>query len=440
MKLRKPLCPRLTFALPLLSVLAAVSAGSAPAVKKQAKAPSPAKSARVLTPLPRFVSLDTIEKLRQVRSFPGEIGPPAVLQPVLWSGRKLNTPMRNLLQNPVPEFPVSPQTRLAQAYGAPVTPAQPVIPSWVRYPLEFQLAGIGLGTRALDKDRFNRIERYGLFAMHGNPTAVVVPVVTAGAQGQGATGAGNAAGANGGAPGAAGGAAGGGETQRAAPANQIQVASLTVSQTPPSAASLFPDSPDGGLPNWAGAITVGLDNNHVEWLYNRKSYSMGFVVDRLGFVDAIVVAGISSNITRTQLEDPVHTVMLGDDLRKVLFRYGYPDTIETYDVSAQISVGQAGAGAGGAAAGGAAGAGGGAPAGAVAGGPGAGAAAAGGQGGAGAALGGPSNGAYRTFELRYEQSYNVVFTIRDNRVVRIYIFGDPDFFNEVRRKQLRETY
>jgi hypothetical protein len=55
---------------------------------------------------------------------------------------------------------------------------RPVVPRWVRYPLEFQLCGIGLGTRAVDKDRFNRIDRYGLFAMHGNPTAVVVPVVT----------------------------------------------------------------------------------------------------------------------------------------------------------------------------------------------------------------------------------------------------------------------
>ena len=50
------------------------------------------------------------------------------------------------------------------------------------------------------------------------------------------------------------------------------------------------------------------------------------------------------------------------------------------------------------------------------------------------------NAGFRTFELRYEQSYNVVFTIRDNRVVRIYIFGDPDFFNERRRQLLRIKY
>jgi hypothetical protein len=70
----------------------------------------------------------------------------------------------------------------------------------------------------------------------------------------------------------------------------------------------------------------------------------------------------------------------------------------------------------------------------------AGGAAAGGAAGAGAAAVQAGNGAFRTFELRYEQSYNVVFTIRYNRVVRIYIFGDPDFFNEQRRRALRVAY
>jgi hypothetical protein len=60
-----------------------------------------------------------------------------------------------------------------------------------------------------------------------------------------------------------------------------------------------------------------------------------------------------------------------------------------------------------------------------------------GEGGGGGVAG---NAGFRTFELRYEQSYNVVFTIRDNRVVRIYIFGDPDFFNAQRRRALRTLY
>jgi len=303
---------------------------------------------------------------------------------------------------PAPRFP---------APGLPpyrVTPArrpQPTIPRWVRYPLEFQLCGIGIGTRAVDKDRFNRIDRYGLFALHGNPTAVVVPTV------------------------------GGG---------------VTIQQQPPAVASLFPSEQQGGLPDWANAITVGLDNNHVQWLYNRSTYSMGFVVDRLGFVDAIVVAGVYSPIAKTQLEDPLHTVQLGDDLRKVLFRYGYPDTIETYTINAiagvgALTAGGAGGAAGseggaapgaGAASGSAPGAGAGGSSGSSGSAPGSEGAAAGGEAGAGVA----GNAAFRTFEVRYEQSYNVVFTIRDNRVVRIYIFGDPDFFNLQRRRALRTRY
>jgi hypothetical protein len=294
--------------------------------------------------------------------------------------------------------------RIAQGprrFPTPVAPARPrpqaprtVIPRWVRYPLEFQLCGIGLGIKAVDKDQYNRIDRFGLFAIHGNPTAVVVPSATG---------------------------------------------NIQVNQQPPEVSAQFRDDNPDYLPNWAAAVTVQLDNNHVEWLYRRDTYSMGFVVDRLGYVDAIVVAGVQSPIARTQLEDPIHTVKLGDDLRKVLFRYGYPDTIETYTINyaAGVAVGAAGGGGeAGAGAEGAAGAAGAAGAG------GAGAAGAGGGGAAAAAAtgGGAANAAVRTFEVRYEQSYNVVFTIRNNRVVRIYIFGDPDFFNRNRRGLLRTEY
>jgi hypothetical protein len=325
--------------------------------------------------------------------------------------------------------------------------ARPIVPRWVRYPLEFQLCGIGLGTRAVDKDRFNRIDRYGLFAMHGNPTAVVVPVVTqtaGGAGGPGGPGGGppgaggpppGAGGPPGGFPGAGGPPGAGGAPAAAIAAPQ----SLTVQQTPPLAGSeLFPTSQGGGLPDWASAITVQLDNNHVQWLYKRETYAMGFVVDRLGFVDAIVVAGIESPIARTQLEDPVHTVRLGDDLRKVMFRYGYPDTVETYPVNITASVGVGAAGGAGGPGGGPPG-GGGPPPGV--GGPPGGFPGAGGPPGADAgAAGAGGNGVFRTFEVRYEQSYNVVFTIRNNRVARIYIFGDPDFFNESRRQRFRTAY
>jgi len=374
-------------------------------------------------PMPRYVSVDTIETLRALR---GDYNF-GTLDPLL-GGKPLPPSMQTIpgaLSVPMPVAPATPLLpRLrskvthiranAQRFPRPIPPARipvvarPAVPRWVRYPLEFQLCGIGIGTRAVDKDRFNRIDRYGLFAMHGNPTAVVVSTV------------------------------GGG---------------VTLQQQPPEVSALFPEGRDGIIPDWAAAITVQLDNNHVEWLYKRDTYSMGFIVDRLGFVDAIVAAGVQSPIARTQLEDPVHTVKLGDDLRKVLFRYGYPDTIETYTTPVAGIGGAAAAGGGG---GGGGGGYGGSAGGSSGGGGGGGYGGSSGGGGGGGGYGGSSSGgggeaaaggaeaagnnAYRTFEVRYEQSYNIVFTIRNNRVVRIYIFGDPDFFNDRRRRQFRLSY
>lgn len=400
-------------------------------------------------PLPQYVSLATLKKLQAQRGRSAEPAP--ILQPLLDGQSLKGKDMKDLATNPPyivvkakvgaveagatvdadngqPEFAVGEDAvgedtaaitsdsilatdepsvakrgmdgqLIAQAFPAggvrpaPIRrkPLRTVVPQWVRYPLEFQLAGVGLGTKAVDKDKFNRIDRYGLFAIHGNPTAVVVP-----------TASGN----------------------------------ITVTQQPPEVAGLFPDGGDGGLPDWAAAVTVALDNNHVQWLYRREKYAMGFVVDRLGFVDAIVVAGTYSPIAKTQLEDPVHTIQLGvDDFRKVMNRYGYPDSVETYEINTVAgtsivseSTGQATTG--GAAAPGIGGAG---IGGAGAGGAGAGA-------GAGQTSSSNANGVFRTFELRYEQSYNIVFTVRNNRVVRIYIFGDPDFFNLQRRNILRTKY
>ncbi len=466
----KPLAfrPLLATSLPLAACAAVVALGAAhlhaaPAAKAPAaKAPAakaPAAkapgvktqaNAKALPPAdPTHLPMDQIKALQRQRAQTRNV-PGAALQPMM-NEQPINVPMRDLLAGPTPDFggkvpdgkggfkKVDPKAydRYAQNFPRPVAPAAPggfapatpTLPKWVRYPLEFQLAGIGLGTRAVDKDRFNRIDRYGLFALHGNPTAVVRAVESATTGGGGEGGApGGPAGAPGGpagAPGADGGAAGG-------PTNT----NLTLLQQPPEIAALFPGaSPQGGLPSWALAVTVELDQNHVQWLYKRDSYAMGFVVDRLGFVDAIIVAGERSDISNTQLEDPVHTVKLGDDFRKVVFRYGYPDDIVPLAADpAATANATTGAPGGGAAGGGAGGAGGAAPGGAPA------APGAPGGGDAGGAAGTVDNAAYRTYDLRYEQSYNVVFTIRNNRVVRIYIFGDPDFFNQQRRNTLRRQY
>ena len=228
-------------------------------VKKTAARMAPAKPSN--KPMPRFVSAETVETLRALRRG----GPPPLLQP-LAAGEPLPDEMPGLPgadPNAAAAFvPPTPQTKkgdlLAQVFPRPVTPARlrpaakPIIPRWVRYPLEWQLAGMSIGSRVLNKDRYNRIDRYCLMAVHGSPTAIVVP-------GAGA-----------------------------------------VSQQPPEIATLFPGSE---LPGWAQAINVSLDNNHVEWLYNRGTYAMGFVADRFGFIDAIIVAGVYSPIANTQMED-----------------------------------------------------------------------------------------------------------------------------------------
>ena len=419
---------RAAFALAATVLASAALAASTRAAQPKAK-----------TPMPRYVSLKTADTLRRLRGnalpvlAPLENGKPLSPSMATLPGARAQNvdvavrKVARLTNNPV-SVPAFKPERFAQAFPRPIAPArvrraQVSTPRWVRYPLEFQLCGIGIGTRAVDKDRFNRIDRYGLFAMHGNPTAVVV------AEAQPAGGAGGLGGAGGGLPGAGGGLMGAGMPGMGMPGagaptlgapgglggfpgagGAAAPGGVTLQQTPPIAgAGLFPGGANDSLPDWASAITVPIDDNHVEWLYKRENYAMGFVVDRLGYVDAIVVAGTESPIARTQLEDPVHTVKLGDDLRKVMFRYGYPDTIETY--AQNISAGATSTGGG-----------------SLAGSP------------TGGANAGTNNNAYRTFELRYEQSYNVVFTIRNNRVARIYIFGDPDFFNELRRRQFRVAY
>ena len=458
--LRPSLATSLPLALPLAVCAAAVAFGAvpsnaAPAVKTQS-------NAKALPPAtPQYLTMAQIKALQRRRAQAHNV-PGAALQPMI-DELPINVPMRDLLSGPMPDLggkvsdgkggwkKVDPKAyqRIAQAFPRPVAPASPsayapatpALPKWVRYPLEFQLAGIGIGTRAVDKDRFNRIDRYGLFALHGNPTAVVRQVDS----GLFVRGANNGAAGGGGAGGGGGGADAGGGAGNG-------VGSLLLPQAPPELSTIFPatNANNSGLPNWALAVTVQLDDNHVEWLYQRDTYSMGFVVDRLGFVDAIIVSGTSSPISKTQLEDPVHTVQLGDDFRKVVFRYGYPDDVVPLASDPTAAArpdtgalrGTGGAGGGGAAGG----------AGAAAGG---GAADAGGGGGAGG--GGLTtnstfttpeattssqtseivNATYRTYDLRYEQSYNVVFTIHNNRVVRMYIFGDPDFFIALRRNALR---
>lgn len=387
---------------------------------------------------------------------------------------------------------------------------------WVRYPFEFQLCGIGLGDKALDREAGNYLLRYCLFRVHGNPTAVVVgsgglaPSQTppGGVGGAGGEGGGMAGGPMGGGgpmgAGMGGGPMGGGAMGGGAMGGGPGMGGEMGGMGGPGGGGGGPGggqqaqglSAGGPAPAWALAAWVAVDENHCEWLYYRSTYTMGFVVDRLGFIDQIVVAGTQCPIAATQLNDPQHRIRLGDDVQRVLLRYGYPDDIETYVSSGGGGGGGLPAGAGGGGGGAAAGGPGGMPGGGEGGmmgpmGPGGGSGmggemggmggeggmmgpggpggmtggpmGGGGPGGGGGGGGGPSlsfsggggggaglsgsvsfqgvtNQLRRTYIFYYHDSYNVIFTLRDNKVVRINIFGDPDHFNRARREYYRNNY
>lgn len=91
----------------------------------------------------------------------------------------------------------------------------------------------------------------------------------------------------------------------------------------------------GGLaaepfPIWALAVWVDLGPHQVEWVYNKGPVVMGFVLDRDGFVVTIAVAAEKCDYARTALWRPHRYVKLGDDFKRVIYRYGYPDETVTF--------------------------------------------------------------------------------------------------------------
>lgn len=94
----------------------------------------------------------------------------------------------------------------------------------------------------------------------------------------------------------------------------------------------------GGLqtepfPIWALAVWVDLESRDVEWIYQKGNVVLGFVLDRDGFCKLIVVAAENCNYARTALWQPHRYVKLGDDFKRVIYRYGYPDELHTFSAS-----------------------------------------------------------------------------------------------------------
>ena len=99
----------------------------------------------------------------------------------------------------------------------------------------------------------------------------------------------------------------------------------TRSQIPPSRTQvLIPNA----LPDWANSASPSIDANHVAWFYKSDEKVVAIGLDRLGLVDAIVVVGFNpNNSSETLLESAQGNVNLGDSMKDVVSRFGFPDDV-----------------------------------------------------------------------------------------------------------------
>lgn len=142
-------------------------------------------------------------------------------------------------------------------------------------------------------------------------------------------------------------------------------------------------TPGGAAPTaeltWVQWVYVPPQGNQRLWLYRRGESALSFLEDR-GIVTAIMVYGTRPDAivapdgrrytVATALGDPFRAIRLGDDLQRVLLRYGPPDSAHV--ITEQVSLTNIGIG--------------------------------------------------RTVLLRYNDRSNVEFTVVNYKVVRIFIF------------------
>lgn len=122
---------------------------------------------------------------------------------------------------------------------------------------------------------------------------------------------------------------------------------------------------------WAVPVFIQPQQNQRLWLYRREQAALSFL-EQDGVVIAIAVAGEQFPYARTALGDPFRSIKLGDDLQRVLLRYGPPDSA--------LLVGQM------------------------------------------QPIQPTSVGIFSMISLRYHESSNIEFLVVNNKVVRIFIF------------------
>jgi len=143
------------------------------------------------------------------------------------------------------------------------------------------------------------------------------------------------------------------------------------------AAGVTPTFPRPEELPWVIPPFVQLDTNEFYFVYRRQGAHLNFLMELRRVEDrnelrvvAITVAGRRYDGARTAKGDPFKSIKLGDDLQRVLLRYGQPDEIVYYNpLTLQVV-----------------------------------------------------NTPTRNLILRYHRSSNIEFTTLENKVVRIFIF------------------
>ena len=122
---------------------------------------------------------------------------------------------------------------------------------------------------------------------------------------------------------------------------------------------------------WAIPVFIQPQQNQRLWLYRREQAALGFL-EQDGIVIAIAVAGDYFPYSKTALGDPFKSIQLGDDLQRVLLRYGPPDSARLIGQMQPIQP--------------------------------------------------TAVGIYSMISLRYTESSNIEFLVVNNKVKRIFIF------------------
>jgi hypothetical protein len=239
--------------------------------------------------------------------------------------------------------------------------------------LERQLAGVRLGAPVIAYDETGRLRSDCLLSIWGMPDYLAIPPTTGGQGGAGAPGMPGMPGAPTGAmPGApfGGGGVGMGSSFGGQPtlpgvmagvSGMAQLAGSPIGRPPlPGMPGMAPGGMPG-MPGVGGATTgmpprlwdlawvfppfVQVGRNEVFFVYKRGAANLCFLVElmedqRSGArmeVIGISVAGERFDGARTAMGDPFKSVKLGDEMGRVLLRYGQPDEIVYFNpVNLQI--------------------------------------------------------------------------------------------------------